>query len=317
MRKILLISASVWLFCATLFSQAKKPTIMVVPSDVWCNLNGYTTQYNDQGTLLTIPDYQTALQNDIELKLAIAKIDDLMAERGFPLKNLEQTLRSIAQRNAEDNMVTSKNSGASLAENPIDQLLNTAKADIIIELTWNINKVGPKSTLSFILEAKDAYTNKSIGGASGTSEPSFSVEPVVLLEEAVIAHIDNFNIRLQNHFDDMFTNGREVALEVRIFENDEGIDLESEYNGMELAEIIDEWMEENTVQSRFSKLDASENLIRYEQVRIPLYKENGAAMDTESFARQLRTMLRNDPYNLTVKIMNRGLGRTILAIGDK
>lgn len=298
------------------FAQAKKPTIMVVPSDAWCVNNGYYIEYDNQGTVEKLPNYKEALQNNIELKLAIGKINDLMAERGFPLKDLEQTLASIEQRKAEDNMTMSKQ-GAELVANPVDELLNSAKADIIISLTWSVVKQGPKSTLTYIMEAKDPYTNKSIGGSNGTSQPSFSVEPVVLLEEAVLANIDNFNFRLQSHFDDLLTNGREVVVEVRVFENEEGIDLESEYEGLELSEIIDEWMEQNTVQGRFSKLDGSENLLRYEQVRIPLYKSNGAAMDTESFVRQLRNILRKEPYNLTTKIMNRGLGRTILVIGGK
>ena len=43
------------------FAQAKKPTLMVVPSDVWCNQNGYTTEYDNQGVLVKVPDYQQAL----------------------------------------------------------------------------------------------------------------------------------------------------------------------------------------------------------------------------------------------------------------
>src|SRR5574344_261991 len=154
------------------FSQAKKPTIMVVPSDVWCNQNEYVTSYDNQGTTVVIPDYLAALQNDIDLKLAISKINSLMAERGFPLKDLEQTTKSIAQSVAEDNMTTSKTSGASLAENPVDRLRRTAKADIIIDLSWAVKTQGPKQTLTYIMEAKDPYTNKSIGGASGSSAPS-------------------------------------------------------------------------------------------------------------------------------------------------
>ena len=304
-------------FVATMaFGQAKKPTLMVVPSDVWCNQNGYVLEYDNLGTIEVIPDYKKALQNDMNLKLAIAKINDLMAERGFPLKDLEQTLKMIAQATAEDAVTTNK-SGAQMEESPLDKIRRTAKADIIIELTWNITKQGPKSILTYVMEAKDAYTGKSIGGANGTGAPSFSAEPVVLLEEAVVANIDNFNNRLMAHFEDLFANGREVALEIRVFENDLDLDLESEFDGMELAEIIEEWMEENTMQGRFSKMDASEYVIRYEQVRIPLWKPNGAAMDTESFARQLRSVLRKEPYNIPVKIMNRGLGKTILAIGGK
>ncbi|HKL96162.1 MAG TPA: DUF6175 family protein, partial [Paludibacteraceae bacterium] len=160
-------------------------------------------------------------------------------------------------------------------------------------------------------------TNKSIGGASGTSAPSFSADVPTLLEEAVLANIDNFNNRLQAHFDDLFTNGREVALEIRVFDTGSDVDLETEYDGKELSEIIEDWMAQNTVQGRFSKMDGSENYIRYEQVRIPLFKPNGAAMDTETFARSLRTFLRQEPYNLASKIMNRGLGKTILVIGEK
>ena len=33
------------------FSQAKKPTIMVVPSDNWCIKNGYTMTYDDMARL--------------------------------------------------------------------------------------------------------------------------------------------------------------------------------------------------------------------------------------------------------------------------
>ena len=305
------------LFAVMAFSQAKKPSIMVVPSDVWCNLYEYVQTYDNQGTTVVIPDYLAALQNDMELKLAISKINSLMAERGFPLKDLEQTIKSITQSTAEDNMTSSKTSGASLAENPVDRLRRTAKADIVIDLSWSVSTQGPKNTLTYIMEAKDPYTNKSIGGASGTSAPSFSADVPTLLEEAVLANIDNFNNRLQAHFDDLFTNGREVALEIRVFDTGSDVDLETEYDGKELSEIIEDWMAQNTVQGRFSRMDGSENYIRYEQVRIPLFKPNGAAMDTETFARSLRTFLRQEPYNLASKIMNRRLGKTILVIGEK
>lgn len=299
------------------FAQAKKPTLMVVPSDVWCNQNGYMTEYDNQGTKVKAPDYQQALQSDMDLKLAISKINSLMADRGFPLKDLEQQIKLVNQLNAEMNITTSKN-GNQMAETPTDRLWRVAKADIILELTWNITTQGPKNTLTFVLEGKDSYTGKSIGAATGVSTPSFSAELPALLEEAVLAHIDNFNNSLQAYFDDLFANGREVALEIRVFEdNEKGIDLETEYNGLELSEIIDNWMAQNTVQGRFSKLGASEYYLSYEQVRIPIYNTNGVAMDTEAFARQLRKMLQKEPYNIPVKLLNRGLGRVILVLGEK
>lgn len=303
--------------CMSAFSQAKKPTLMVVPSDVWCNQNGYVQIFNNQGLEQVIPDYQQALQNDMDLKLAIAKINDLMAERGFPLKDLEAQVKMIQQQNAEANLITSKN-GNELAESPVDRLLRVAKADIIIELTWNVTEQGPKRTLTYIMEGKDAYTGKSIGGANGTSQPSFTADVPVLLEEAVVANIDNFNNRLQAHFDDLFTAGREVTLDIRVFDNNEaGIDLESEFGDEELGEIIDNWLFENTVEGRYSKLASSENYASYEQVRIPLLNARGQALDTEAWARQLRKVLTKEPYNIPVKVLNRGLGKCILVLGEK
>ena len=47
--------------------QAKKPTLMVVPSDAWCIQNGYSMNFENQGTVETIPDYKAAFQNDPDL----------------------------------------------------------------------------------------------------------------------------------------------------------------------------------------------------------------------------------------------------------
>lgn len=121
----------------------------------------------------------------------------------------------------------------------------------------------------------------------------------------------------QAHFDDLLENGREVTVDIQVFDNDSGIDLETEYDGYELTEIIDNWMAENTVNHRFSKSDGTETFILFEQVRIPLYKENGMAMDTDAFVRELRRFLRKATYNLDSKVINRGLGRALLVIGEK
>lgn len=289
---------------------------MVVPSDVWCVQNNYTNTYDNQGIIQIVPDYTKALQTDANLLLAIAKINTLMADRGFPLKDLQAVTKSIAQQNAEDNMSQSKTSGASLAESPVDRLRRVAKADIIMQLTYIINQMGPKYSLTYNLQGLDSYTNKQIAGAQGTGKHTFSAELPILLEEAVLSNMDEFCTQLMTYFEDINENGREVAVDVRVFDNGSGLDLESEFNDMELSEIIDDWMSDNTVNHVFNKSDASENFIQYEQVRIPLYKENGNQMDTESFVRGLRTYLRKQ-YQIESKVMARGLGRCILVIGEK
>ena len=297
--------------------QAKKPTIMVVPADVWCSENGYMTTYDNQGDEVSVPDYEKAVQNDMDLVNAITKIGELMAERGLPLKDLASTVRSIRQSSAEDEMTVSRSSGSSLTESPLDKLLNRAKADILVELAWKINTVGPKQSVTYTLRGIDAYTNKQVAAAQGTGAPSFSAEIPVLIEEATLEKMDGFIAQLQAHFDDLLANGREVNVNIRVFDNGSGMSLEDEYDGYELIDIIDDWMAQNTVQHRYSLTDTTENMMRFEQVRIPLYRENGMPMDTRRFVTELRRYLSKEPFNITSKVLTKGLGRADLVLGEK
>jgi len=303
------------LLCATVFGQAKKPTIMVVPSDVWCIQNNFSTTYDNQGVIETIPDYQRALQNEANMLLAIGKINSLMTDRGFPLKDLLQTTKSVNQTNAEYNMMQSK-AGSSVAENPIDRLRRVAKADIIMQLTYTINTMGPKYSVTYNLQGLDAYTNKQVAGAQGTGKQTFTAELPVMLEEAVMNNMDNFCEQLMTYFEDLQENGREVSVDILVWDNGSGLDLETEFGDRELTEIIDDWMSDNTVNHVFNKSDGSETFTQYEQVRIPLYKTNGQQMDTESFVRELRNYLKKN-YQIESKVMTRGLGKCILGIGEK
>jgi hypothetical protein len=295
--------------------QAKKPTLMVVPSDLWCKEYGYLTEFNNQGTKVLIPDYKKALQEDANLILVISKINELMADRGFPLKNLESILKSLENQSAEDALLMSSE-GAEINENPIDKLKKVAKADIIIQMTYTIKSVGPKNTVTFNLQGIDSYTNKQIAGSSGTGAPSFTAEIPVLLAEAVVANIDLYNVQLQNHFDDMFENGREVILRVLTWNNWEHNFESEDFGGDMLSNIIENWVHENTVKNRFSTLDATENMMVFEQVRIPLFNEKGQATDTRRWAFNLKKYLM-DKFQIESKLMMKGLGQAQLVLGDK
>ena len=134
--------------------------------------------------------------------------------------------------------------------------------------------------------------------------------------------MDEFTGRLQAHFDDMFNNGREVKIMVKVFDgSDVNLSDEVDYNGEtdELGIFIEDWMADNTVSGRFSLSDGTENFQRYEQVRIPMYYErNGRqrAMDTRTFVNNLKKFV-SESFNLESKVYMRGLGEAWLIIGEK
>jgi hypothetical protein len=296
------------------FAQAKKPTIMVVPSDAWCIKNGYITEFNNQGTKVTVPDYKRAFQENTDLILVVTKIGQLMSDRGFPLKNMESAIKTLESEAAENAVSTSK-SGSSLSESPVDKLKKTAKADIWMQLTWTINQSGPKKSVTFTLQGLDAYTDKQIAAATGTGAPSFSAELPVLLEEAVLSHVDNFNNQLQTYFDDLFKNGREIIVRIKKWDSFDG-DLEKDYGGEELGTQIEKWMSANTVAGRFNTTDATESMMLFEQVRIPMNDASGKAIDARGWLRGLQKHLK-DSYQIESKLSIKGLGQATIVIGEK
>ena len=318
MKKLQLLIVGLVLFASTnnVFGQAKKPTLMILPSDNWCEQRYFMTEFDNQGTKQKVPNYKQAFQEDTEIGQVISKIGSLMIDRGFPLKDVEQELKAIETRNAEDNMTSSTASGSSLSESPLDKLKNKAKADIVIQIWWKVSKTDQGKVVSFVLEAFDAYTSKRIAASTGNGAPNNADIVPVLLQNAILANIDPFAVQLQSHFDDMFKNGREIKLSIRKWSN-WNLDLESEINGDEIKNHIYDWLQKNTVQGRFNESNATENRIDYEQVRIPLFDDRNRAIDARQFGVGLQKYLKAAPFNFEVKLMTRGLGEAVLVLGEK
>ncbi|MBQ8223439.1 MAG: hypothetical protein IJZ87_08910 [Bacteroidales bacterium] len=307
-------------------AQAKKPTIMVMPADTYCSRNGYTTEWVDEnGNKNVVSDLTNIFkQDDIEdLRLVISELSSIMAERGFPLKDLEQTLKSIQQESVEMSLLESSTSGAYITESMLDKVKRTAKADIILDLDYTVMQKGPQRYISYNMRALDSYTNKVIAANSGVGSPSTTAPINLLLEEAVLNYMDSFCAQLMAHFEDMSRNGREIVMKFRVWDNAE-VNFESEFDFeddyLELVDIISYWMEDNTLNHAPTRTNATENYLVFEQVRIPLYKEhNGrlSALDARGFANGLRSYLKKEPFLIESKIYERGLGEVWIIIGEK
>jgi hypothetical protein len=322
MKKIFISLFLIFSFTA-LFSQAKKPIIMVIPSDSYCSKGGFESTYKDEsGNVKSTPDYEKAFKNDESLRLVISELSNIMAQRGFPLKDMEQTLKQIKNEEVEISLLQSSG-GSVIIESPLDQIKRVAKADIIMDIDFSIQSRGPSKYITFNLRGLDAYTSKVITAVSGDGRPSTVATPGLLLEEAVLNYMDSFNGALQAHFNDMFENGREVTITIRMFDASP-VTFEDEFQYMgesaPLLDIIDFWMDENCVNHRFSRTIGGDYVIKYEQVRTPLFRTvfgKERAADTRSFVTQLGKFLSAEPFNLPYKIYERGLGEAWIILGDK
>ena len=316
MRKLISFVLAFWLCNMFCFAQiAKKPTIMILPSDNWCNQRYFMTNFSDQGNVVKVANYQQAFLEDTELGQVISKVGQVLTDQGYSLKDAEQEIKSISMKTAEDNVTTSKKSGASLVESPLDQLKRRVKSDIIIQLWWQVNRTGNGNSASFTLEAFDAYTNKRIATSTGTTKPSSEMIPV-LLAKAVKENIKPFDSQMDDWFAEQGKRGREISLTIRCWDSWDK-DLEEEYNGEELTDCIQSWLQKNCVNGVFNLSDGTESFAQFEQVRIPLLDDKGRAMDARAFATKLRKHLQQPPFNITSKVMVRGLGEAIVVLGEK
>ena len=66
MKKLHLLIIALCMLASTsaVFAQAKKPTLMILPSDNWCEQRYFMTEFDNQGTKQKVPNYKQAFQED-------------------------------------------------------------------------------------------------------------------------------------------------------------------------------------------------------------------------------------------------------------
>ena len=225
--KIIVLTICFALMNIVAFAQEKKPTLMILPSDNWCNQRFFMTSYDNQGMKVKVPDYQKAFIEDSELGQVISKLGELMIKNGYSLKDAEQEIKNVYARSSEDNVTMSSTTGASMAENPLDMIKRRAKMDIIIQIDWKINREEGGKSSSFTLEAFDSYTSKRIATTTGVGKTSSASVPS-LLESAVKSRIKEFDKQMMSYYNDLNKNGREILLTVKCWDNWDN-NLESEF----------------------------------------------------------------------------------------
>ena len=295
------------------FGQAAVPSIMVIPSDAWCNENGYMNVIENNGVRMYQTDYRGALIGSPDLKTVIAFVNNMMTEFGYRTVDLEATLKNIETENAL-NSVTMSSSGDGFAETPREMMSRVAKADLLLEVGWTMNVIGPKKSLTFSMRALDSYTQKEVASAIGTTSPSIAVELPVLLEEAVSSYSYDFSGQLRSFFDELLKYGREITLEIRVWEN-AGFNLESDMAEDMLGYMIEDWVYENAAGGARTPVTASENVLVFSGVRMPNVTPEGRQIDARYWTRPLVRMLRENWIDS--KLYTKGLGHVMIVLGQK
>lgn len=313
---LLLLAAGMTLNAA----EAKKPKIMVFPSDDWCMANGFVLP----GT--NTPDYERALQ-DPDMDGAVAVMGDIMAEMGYEMFSLKQELKQLHTEGAYGMAVTSKGDGM-VQESDRDLVTRNVGCDFIVELSISSKPFGARRAIEFKAQTIDAASRKILHGDIGSSSASSAPTPI-LVKEAVGGFIDNFCHKIDLAFTKMERDGREGSVVFKIaddcplcFEDEVSIGGESG----ELAEYIEYILGECAVDGAYNLNQKSRETLRFDQVRFPLFAAVRAggfgsrsgkvkSQSMESFIKNVTDKLAS--FNISATIVPIGQGSAYVVLGRK
>lgn len=313
MKHSLLILAFIAIALTDASGQATLPTIMVRPGKAWCIANGYYKTEDNQGRTTQVIDYQSAL-NNFKVIQNITEVEAILKDEGFKTASMRSQTEAIDDFAAEEMLMTDEY-GNGMEKDGLDLARERAKADIYLDISWEIETVGPKKQLSYTLEGKDAYTQDDVCSVTGVGEPSISATEAVLLREAVIGKIPEMKDRLANYMANILENGRAVRLKISK-STASTIHLETTVQGGTLDRVIYKWILANAVQHRAEKISSTRNQANY-TANIALYDNDGLPMSAEDFLWQLSDYLAASPYNISSIVKMQGLGQAILWINGK
>ena len=287
------------------------PSIMVVPSDAMLKRMQCLKEIENQGTVSYSRDYASSFIKDSELKFVIAEIEGQFSTKGFPLENLEQTLKMINNNNAMDNM-------EGVARDLRAELMNTARPDYIVELDYQLKQDGQSrninKTLTYIIKCLDVYTNKSVASVTRANigKESASNDVPGLVKEDFSSALGELSIGITNHFKDLLANGVEITLRLAVM-NESAVSLDDDCGDEEIGEKVITWLKENTVNSTYKMAKNTETEMFFTNVRIYTQDESGNTYTAYDFAKDLKKGLKKG-CGLPVKNKTQSLGDAYIQI---
>lgn len=293
-------------------AQTQKPNMLVLPSDQLLQRFGKLQQQEALGKTLQVRDYPGYLLSDEDSKFIISTIQSKFIEFGYPLNDLEQTLKSINDQEMID-------AATGVQKDAKTILLTSAKPDIILEMDYSLQT--DRSTrdysksLTYTIRAIDAFTNKVVATIqqTGFKGDKGTKTPAALMQAALDKDSKNFTNQINNYFNGIIESGRDITLRVTI-ENGVNLTMSDEcLDGDAYSDFIIDWIKVNTVQGAYTMSRNTETEMYFTNVRVKTLNENGTQYSAYDFARELSKAL-NKGCGIKSKNTTQGLGDATISI---
>lgn len=285
-----------------------KPKLMIIPSDRMLKDEKCLAIKTFNGKETIIRDIYGFIVKSEKSNSIISTIQKYFIHIGYPLNDLEQSLKSINNKQIMDE-------ADNIAKDAKTLLLNTVSPDIILELDYEENVVtgrtSRKSYINIALSAIDVYSDKVIA-VSNKINLDMSLDEY--LEKDITKDLEILEPQLSNYFADIVANGREISFRVTL-NNDSPINLSDIYNneGDTYADWIRRWVITNAKNGSANMVSNTKKEMAFTNVRISNLMDDGTQFNAYEFAGKFRKELFKT-FSLQSSNNSQGLGNALVTI---
>lgn len=285
-----------------------KPKLMIIPSDRMLKDEKCLAIKTFNGKETIIRDIYGFIVKSEKSNSIVSAIQKYFIHIGYPLNDLEQSLKSINNKQILDE-------ADNIAKDAKTLLINTVLPDMILELDYQENvitgRTSRKSYINIALSAIDVYSDKVIA-VSNKNNLDMSLEEY--LEKGITKDLETLEPQLRNYFADIVANGREISFRVTLG-SDSPINLSDMYNneGDTYSDWIRRWVITNAKNGSANMILNTKKEMAFTNVRISNLMDDGTQFNAYEFAGKFRKEFFKT-FSLQSSNNSQGLGNALVII---
>lgn len=246
-------------FTSVLFAQnTNLPKIMVIP-------------FTKDGE-----DLRTVLDDNINTRIAIAKVKEGFDSRGFTTVDFVGKLKS-----AKDNQVFTMDNQTDIKS----KILELSGSDIYVVTETSTKTDATGSSATVIITGYETATGNSIANKVSNSGKFQTNDIEKLVAKAIEKSMYEFTFMVSDKFNQIAKNGRSVLVDFGFSENS-SINMTSEIGntGLALSDILEEWISQNSLNGSYHIQGTTNQKMIFDEVKIPLKDKNSNNYTSTKFA---------------------------------
>ena len=262
-----------------------------------CSFLNVFSQNTNLPKIMVIPftkdgeDLRTILDNDINTRIAIAKVKEGFDSRGFTTVDFVGKLKS-----AKDNQVFTMDNQTDIKAKILE--LSGSDIYIVAETSTKSDETGSSATI--IINGYETATGNSVANKVSNSGKFQTNDIEKLVSRAVEKSMDEFTFMVSDKFNQITKNGRSVLVDFGFSENAViNMTTEIDKTGLALSDLLEDWISKNSFNGSYHIQGTTNQKMIFDEVKIPLKDKNSNNYTSTKFALDIFKYLKS--LNLDVR----------------